>query len=313
MMNTDAAHVATTNLPVRSIPWSRAFSSNDELCTHCGYAPLERHVDKGRVWDGEECYSCRYRDRPYGMNSVRAHECTCHYNTIDCLYITCKRCNGDICYDCGCPNENTGYHSSPWRCQSCDVQFQQKLEAERKAKQAQEKEEMRQLWRSADTGRKLRLHGVKKLQVLAKKKGIRKYSKLKKAELVALLEPVTTSADFPIDSGESKIYLNVQYHEKDAAKALGAQWDSNLRHWYTTTANRQTQVLIDTYGLKDGKNRRKENMTEDTKATSVSTNQSVSRIGNRLEEAQLEAVLAASAAETTYTGGTDNNGGPGEK
>jgi len=32
---------------------------------------------------------------------------------------------------------------------------------------------------------------------------------------------------------ESKIYLNVPYAEKDAAKALGAKWDSKKKQWYT--------------------------------------------------------------------------------
>ena len=30
----------------------------------------------------------------------------------------------------------------------------------------------------------------------------------------------------------SKIYLNVPYAEKDAAKALGARWDSSKKKWY---------------------------------------------------------------------------------
>ncbi|MCF6203393.1 MAG: DUF5710 domain-containing protein [Methylococcaceae bacterium] len=30
----------------------------------------------------------------------------------------------------------------------------------------------------------------------------------------------------------SKIYLNVPYAEKDAAKALGAKWDATKKKWY---------------------------------------------------------------------------------
>lgn len=30
----------------------------------------------------------------------------------------------------------------------------------------------------------------------------------------------------------SKIYLNVPYAEKDAAKALGARWDPSRKQWY---------------------------------------------------------------------------------
>jgi len=31
---------------------------------------------------------------------------------------------------------------------------------------------------------------------------------------------------------ESKIYLNVPFAEKDAAKALGARWDAGNKKWY---------------------------------------------------------------------------------
>lgn len=31
---------------------------------------------------------------------------------------------------------------------------------------------------------------------------------------------------------DAKIYLNVPYAEKDAAKALGARWDAAIKKWY---------------------------------------------------------------------------------
>jgi hypothetical protein len=34
-----------------------------------------------------------------------------------------------------------------------------------------------------------------------------------------------------------KIYLNVPYAEKDAAKALGARWDAAVKKWYAPNAN----------------------------------------------------------------------------
>ncbi|MDD4914819.1 MAG: DUF5710 domain-containing protein [Methylococcales bacterium] len=33
----------------------------------------------------------------------------------------------------------------------------------------------------------------------------------------------------------SKIYLNVPYAEKDAAKSLGAKWDAAIKKWYAPT------------------------------------------------------------------------------
>jgi len=33
---------------------------------------------------------------------------------------------------------------------------------------------------------------------------------------------------------DAKIYLNVPYAEKDAAKALGAKWDAVNKKWYVT-------------------------------------------------------------------------------
>lgn len=34
---------------------------------------------------------------------------------------------------------------------------------------------------------------------------------------------------------DAKIYLNVPYAEKDAAKALGAKWDAAHKKWYAPT------------------------------------------------------------------------------
>lgn len=31
---------------------------------------------------------------------------------------------------------------------------------------------------------------------------------------------------------DSKVYLNVPYAQKDAAKALGARWDASKKKWY---------------------------------------------------------------------------------
>lgn len=33
-----------------------------------------------------------------------------------------------------------------------------------------------------------------------------------------------------------RIYLNVPYHEKEEAKALGAKWDARVKKWYADTA-----------------------------------------------------------------------------
>ena len=46
----------------------------------------------------------------------------------------------------------------------------------------------------------------------------------------------------------SKIYLNVPYAEKDAAKALGAKWDAAKKKWYVL-GDKDIRVLASGWAL----------------------------------------------------------------
>jgi hypothetical protein len=52
---------------------------------------------------------------------------------------------------------------------------------------------------------------------------------------------------------ESRIYLNVPYAEKDAAKALGAKWDAERKKWYVPATKDSAEFakwLSETAGIK---------------------------------------------------------------
>ena len=51
-----------------------------------------------------------------------------------------------------------------------------------------------------------------------------------------------------------RIYLNVPYEEKDAAKKLGARWDPEQRKWYippsmTVNVSKKTSVLLSKWNI----------------------------------------------------------------
>jgi hypothetical protein len=53
-------------------------------------------------------------------------------------------------------------------------------------------------WNTSTLQEKLYMYGIKKLQLLAKNKKIKGFSKYKKSELICILIPVINEKDFPI-------------------------------------------------------------------------------------------------------------------
>ena len=51
-----------------------------------------------------------------------------------------------------------------------------------------------------------------------------------------------------IGGNDRKIYLAVEYAQKDAAKKLGAKWDAKRKKWYVLESDANMRELCDTYG-----------------------------------------------------------------
>jgi ribonuclease HI len=51
-----------------------------------------------------------------------------------------------------------------------------------------------------------------------------------------------------IGGNDRKIYLAVEYAQKDAAKKLGAKWDAKRKKWYVLESDPNMRELCDTYG-----------------------------------------------------------------
>jgi hypothetical protein len=56
------------------------------------------------------------------------------------------------------------------------------------------------------------------------------------------------AAGSEMDGIGGKIYLAVEYAQKDAAKKLGAKWDAKRKKWYVLESDTNMRELCDTYG-----------------------------------------------------------------
>jgi hypothetical protein len=103
--------------------------------------------------------------------------------------MTCEKCKSSKCIDCKtplfCRNKNC---SIPTWCFDCS-----------------KKHEFNNKWKNTTPQEKLDLYGSKKLQILAKNKKIKGYSKYKKHELIVILSPLVNENDFPIKSEFSQV------------------------------------------------------------------------------------------------------------
>jgi hypothetical protein len=48
--------------------------------------------------------------------------------------------------------------------------------------------------------------------------------------------------------GMNKIYLNVNFYEKETAKNLGAKWDNAMRCWFIPEGHKNEKTLLAMYG-----------------------------------------------------------------
>jgi len=82
-------------------------------------------------------------------------------------------------------------------CQVCKLKLELKFELEEKERKERKRLKFQQVWRSGNIEQKLNCYGLKKLRILAKRKGI-EYSQVEKDTLIKDLTSVTTHDDFPI-------------------------------------------------------------------------------------------------------------------
>jgi len=118
----------------------------------------------------EECYECRYDDRPFAYGRQNKGECTCEYSSKESGFIIIT-------------------------CETCVLDEKEQLIKEKIKK---EKNEFTEKWNKATIEERLAMYGSKKLTYLAKKKAIVNYSKMNKNELIHVLKECTTISDFPI-------------------------------------------------------------------------------------------------------------------
>jgi hypothetical protein len=154
-----------------------------DTCPCCNMI-LQRNIRKGRYLIGGECRSCRWNDKMFsGWSSYNRYgDCSCQYREKDFLYITCENCKSAKCIDCQkpirCYNKNC---SIPTRCCDCRKKYEFII-----------------TWKTTTPQEKLNLYGIKKLQILAKNKKIKGFSKYKKQEIIDILSPLVNENDFPI-------------------------------------------------------------------------------------------------------------------
>ena len=165
--------------------------AESEVCPCC-QGVLEKEVRSGSYLI-KKCSNCRNNDRDYpwgntggtwwAERSFSDETCSCTYGEKDFLYISCENCKSPKCIKCKTPlrccNKRCGFEMCP-PCISTA--------------------EFKHAWKTSSPQEKLNLYGTEKLKILAKKKGLRGYSKYKKNELVQTLAPLVSESDFPIKS-----------------------------------------------------------------------------------------------------------------
>jgi hypothetical protein len=171
-------------MEIRTEPYTLKFDSNINVCPCCN-SILQKEIKSGKYLIGSECGYCRYLDRPFGGcgNTASSHYggCSCEYGEKDYLYISCKKCLFPKCIKCGDKCYCKGDDCNNIICRKCikTTEFNNK-------------------WNTSTPQEKLNTYAIKKLQILAKNKKIKGFSKYKKNELINILIPLVSNEDFPI-------------------------------------------------------------------------------------------------------------------
>lgn len=59
---------------------------------------------------------------------------------------------------------------------------------------------------------------------------------------------IDANTSVKLKNGGKKVYLNVNFHEKETAKAYGAKWDSLVRCWYIPEDHKNSSTLVRMFG-----------------------------------------------------------------
>jgi hypothetical protein len=171
-------------MEIMSEPFNIKVNSEDTICPCCN-SLLQKEIRDGEYLIGDECRYCRYLDRPFGGcgNTALSHYggCECVYGNKDYLYISCQKCLYPTCVKCEDKCKCIGNGCNNIVCKKCI-----------------EKTTFNNKWNTSTLQEKLYMYGIKKLQLLAKNKKIKGFSKYKKSELICILIPVINEKDFPI-------------------------------------------------------------------------------------------------------------------
>jgi len=181
--------MSTYVLPFRN----KQFINNEDIinCPICNTKLRIKYKLENTV---DECYECRYDDRPFGMCRKNRGECTCKWYQIENKYIICNKC-------CKCKNCNEKIEDYYLKstdndiCKKC-VDLEREKEKELQIKKEQYK--FSNKWKSSTASDKLSFYGTKKLMKLARKKELKGRSKMNKEELILSLKPLVDDLDFPI-------------------------------------------------------------------------------------------------------------------
>ena len=175
------------NPKIISIPSSiKINDANIINCPYCNELLVKEVKTKSDLID--KCTDCFDRDKSdfpsqsysYDDHINRNVPCKCEYELKDVLYITCQKCIHPKCISC----DNLINNLSVKNCNECIKK--------------QNKSEFNANFSTSTIEEKLKLHGIKKLNILAKKKNIPSYSTFNKATLITKLIPLTHHNDFPI-------------------------------------------------------------------------------------------------------------------
>jgi len=164
---------------VRTSPYNLKTDPKDVTLCLCCNTKLSLEEKPMRILADDECYSCRYQDRPFALGSVSAGPCTCEYKEVKGCHITCKKC------------------ISP-RCIKCNRKFNCNNNCNKPCPDCINKEKFKKQWKQSTPAEKLKLYGVKKLRILAKRKKIKRIYSYKKQQLLEILLPLVVADDLPI-------------------------------------------------------------------------------------------------------------------
>lgn len=186
-------------MSVKVIPFklNKTITKNTDSCPVCMKVLTKEYKTEQEC---NECSACNL--------GVLSSNCSCYYEYVQVLYITCKDCNTclkckkqiepfeyelDVCIECNkcsiCKiNLQYDYSEKKNKCYKCEIN----------KREDEQKKEFRKRWKDSSPNDKLKFYGKPKLIILAKKKNIKSVSKMSKDELIICLYDKVQENDFPI-------------------------------------------------------------------------------------------------------------------